>query len=140
MKNVMTVESLSTDCRVAERSGALDLTGPELRRGQTATAAFATAAGNPVSVRIGSAEYRLQTMNVEVVPGPAATPHFGVTTVACAFHSQGDTGDLVIVVDCGREPPHVSITARHDTGAIRSWAWAIDHAIQHTLLTHLRVS
>ena len=137
MKNMTTVEPAATDCRVATHAEALLLTGPELNSGAVTTVVFGRRTGDVLPVRIGDTDYELTALATHVVPGPAAHPTFGVATITAAFDAPSGNGTMAIVVDCGREPPMLSIAATHRATAARAWEWAIDHAVQHQLLEHL---
>jgi len=139
MTEVITVEPATTDCHVSTHAGALQLTAPELNSGAVTTVMFGRETGGRLPVRIGSTDYRLTDIATAVVPGPPAHPSFGVTTIAAVFDGPTGSGTMAIVVNCGQEPPMLSIAATHRGAAERRWEWPIDHAIQHQVLTHLRV-
>ena len=82
---------------------------------------------------VSDAVYRARiTERTELCP-PGSPDTFGITAIA-GLYTGSDRGSILIVVNCGHEPPTLQITARPSLRDTRSWSLQITHDIQHRIL------
>jgi hypothetical protein len=115
---------------------ALQVTGTELTTGERMDIVFGPTVDG-LRVRIGETDCVLNGLEAEVVQRPGTGPEFGCTIVTATCRAR--QGAMVITVDCGREPPMLSVAARFADSAPGDWSWTIDHHIQQQVLDYLAV-
>jgi hypothetical protein len=89
-------------------------------------------------MRVDDDHYELTGLDATVVRVPGMGPEAILTTITAAVVVDGRPGTTTITVDCGREPPELSVAMRIDDVATRLSSWAIDHDVQHDVLDYLK--
>ena len=115
------------------------ITGLELRlwnldRRQFTAVSFERHSSGDVKITVGGAVYSSSITDRTSLTPPGEAPEYGVTALAGSYRDASTAGSILIVVNCGQEPPVLQLSARPVSGAVRASTFEITHSIQSQIL------
>lgn len=83
---------------------------------------------------VDSEAYSAQVGSKTCVIPRGESQEFGITILTGSYANESAGGSMLIVINCGHEPPTLQVAARPVSGTVRAWSWEITHDIQHQIL------
>jgi hypothetical protein len=85
-------------------------------------------------IRIDGENYSCQISEKTCVAVPELSPEISVAVITGRYVCGPSLGSILVVVNCGYEPPTLQVSRLPLAGSARYWSWEITHDIQHQIL------
>jgi hypothetical protein len=89
-----------------------------------------------VRITVGGETYLAEMTAKASIAAPGMSPESAVSIFTGVCVGQ-PVGSVLMVVNCGNEPPTLQMSLGSLLNGTRSWSWRITHAVQHQILNFL---
>jgi hypothetical protein len=86
--------------------------------------------------QIGIHSYSIRASERTCITMPGQ-PQVSVTVITGVYENTAGRGSILIVVNCGHQPPSLQIAMLPSAGVTQAWSCEITHEIQHQILEFL---